>query len=106
MAERVSVTRVIRKARKAHRCDSCRGHIQLGDAYLTHTALSGDDYYHDALDRDTLKPSNTPIRIKECGGCASRYGRAEILNPVLEGQTSIDDALGGDDAVHEAPVRH
>jgi hypothetical protein len=30
---------------------------------------------------------------------------AEI--PLLEGQTSIEDVIeGGDDAVHEAPVRH
>ena len=101
----MTVTRAIRKARKAHRCDGCSGQIQPGAAYLTHTALGGDDYYREALDRHTLKPANTPIRTKECADCAGRYGRGEILNPVLEGQTSIDDALeGGDDAVHEATV--
>jgi len=95
----VSVTRVIRKARKAHRCDGCDrpGKIRPGDAYLSHTYLSGDDLYHDYSDR--------PQRFAECADCAGRYGRGELLNPVLEGQTVIDDALeGGDDAVHEAPV--
>jgi len=77
----MSVTRLVRKARKAHRCDGCRGRIEPGDAYLTHTALSGDDYYEGALDRETLKPARCPIRIKECGGCATRYGRAEMLTP-------------------------
>ena len=67
------------KARKAHRCDGCSGQIRPGDVYLTHTALAGDDYYHGALDRDTLKPANTPIRTKECAECATRYGREELL---------------------------
>ena len=75
----MSVTKAVRKARKAHRCDGCRGQIQQGGAYLTHTALSGDDYYHDALDRHTLKPANTPIRTKECAECASRYDRGALL---------------------------
>ena len=89
----MSVTKAIRKARKAHYCDMCSGKIQPGDAYLTHTALSGDDYYHDALDRHTLKPANCPIRLKECADCASRCGRGELLFPVLEGQSTIEDAL-------------
>lgn len=89
----MSVTKAVRKARKVHRCDGCAGQIQPGDAYLTHTALGGDDYYHDALDRDTLKPANCPIRTKECAGCANRYGRGEILNPVLPGQLTIDDVI-------------
>lgn len=67
------------KARKDHRCDSCRGHIKPGEMYVTHVALAGDDYYHDARDRDTWKPLNQPIRLKECGDCAGRYGRAELL---------------------------
>lgn len=75
----MSVTRVIRKARKKHACDSCWAQIQPGDSYLTHTALAGDDYYQDALDRDTLRPAKCPIRIKECAGCATRYGRADLL---------------------------
>jgi hypothetical protein len=72
---------VRRKARKAHWCDGCEraGKIQSGDVYLTHTALAGDDYYHDALDRDTLKPANRPQRYAECSECATRYGRAELL---------------------------
>lgn len=88
----MSVTRLIRKARKAHRCDRCRGQIQPGDAYLTHTALAGDDYYHDALDRHTLKPANSPIRIKECAECATRYGRGEILTPTETNEAVPDGA--------------
>ena len=75
----MSVTKVIRKARKAHRCDVCRGRIHPGDSYLTHTALAGDDYYHDALDRETLKPANCPIRLNECAECAIRCGRGPLL---------------------------
>ncbi|UUG70039.1 hypothetical protein SEA_ZUCKER_80 [Arthrobacter phage Zucker] len=77
----MSVTKLIRKARKVHPCDVCWAQIQPGDSYLTHTALAGDDYYHDALDRNTLKPAKQPIRIKECAECATRYGRAEMLAP-------------------------
>lgn len=75
----MSVTRVIRKARKKHSCDGCWAQIQPGESYLTHTALRGDDYYHDALDRHTLKPARCPIRLKGCGGCATRYGRGDLL---------------------------
>jgi len=67
------------KARKVHHCDSCRGSIKPRSTYLTHTALAGDDYYHDALDRETLKPANQPIRLKECGDCATRYGRGDLI---------------------------
>jgi len=74
----VSVTRS-HKARKLHVCDGCWGQIQPGESYLTHTALGGDDYYHEALDRYTLKPANCPIRIKECAKCATRYDRGELL---------------------------
>jgi hypothetical protein len=77
----VSVTKAVRKARKDHWCDSCRQAIKAGEPYLTHTALAGDDYYHDALDRDTFKPANCPIRIKECARCATRYDRGNLLNP-------------------------
>lgn len=75
----MSVTKAIRKARKNHRCDSCGSSIKAGEAYLTHTALAGDDYYDDARDRDTFKPANCPIRINECAECATRYGRADLL---------------------------
>lgn len=75
----MSVIKVIRKARKKHRCDSCRSPIETGSTYLTHTALAGDEYYHDTLRADTLKPLNQPIRFKECADCAGRYGRADLL---------------------------
>lgn len=76
----MSVT-VCRKSRKARRCDGCdrAGKIQPGDLYLTHTALRGDDTYHDALDRRTLKPANRPQRYAECAECATRSGRCELL---------------------------
>ncbi|WNM64576.1 hypothetical protein SEA_MIDNIGHTRAIN_89 [Arthrobacter phage MidnightRain] len=80
----MSVTKVVRKARKAHRCTSCRERIEPGDAYLTHTALRGDEYYDDTINRDTLKPARYPIRFKECGKCATRYGRAEMLAPTQD----------------------
>ena len=71
----MSITRVIRKARKAHRCDGCSGRIEPGCTYLTHVALAGDEYYDSARDRETFKPAKTPIRTKECARCAARYGR-------------------------------
>jgi hypothetical protein len=68
----MSVT-VRRKARKAHRCDGCDvpGKIRPGDAYLSHTYLSGDDLYHDY--------SDSPQRFAECAECATRYGRGPLL---------------------------
>jgi hypothetical protein len=76
----MSVTRR-RKAQKAHRCDGCGrpGKIQPGDHYLTHTALRGDDAYHDSFDRLTWKPANRPQRYAECGDCAIRHGRGELM---------------------------
>lgn len=83
----MSVT-VRRKARKAHRCDSCGrpAAIQPGDAYLTHTALAGDEFgYHEY-------GGNRPRRSNECAGCATRYGRAGLLagpaKPITEGSQS------------------
>lgn len=73
----MSVTKVIRKARKTHRCDSCTraGKIQPGDSYLTHTALRGDEFgYHDYVDGRKI-----PMRSTECAECASRYGRGPLL---------------------------
>jgi hypothetical protein len=73
----LSVPKVIRKV---HWCGSCDGRIQPGEAYLTHTSLAGDEFgYHEWLDRDTLKPVNQPHRTKECAGCATRYGRGDLL---------------------------
>lgn len=77
----MSVT-VRRKARKAHRCDSCGtgGKIQPGDVYLTHTSLAGDEFgYHE------YGSGNRPRRSNECGECATRYGRAGLLNRVAKG---------------------
>jgi len=85
----MSVTKVIRKARKAHACDRCQQEILPGNSYLTHTALRGDEYgYHEYLHRDTLKPLNQPNRLKECARCASRYGRADLLT-----QTETTEAV-------------
>ena len=89
----MSVTRVIRKARKAHRCDGCgmAGRIQPGDAYLTHTALRGDEFGYGDQWPDGKKMR--PQRFAECADCAFRAGRGETLNPVLDGQTTIDDVM-------------
>lgn len=79
----MSVTKVIRKARKEHFCYGCRTPIQPGESYLTHTALRGDEFgYHEYLDRDTLKPLNQPNRIKECARCATSCGRGDLLAEV------------------------
>lgn len=75
----MSVTKAVRKARKPHWCDSCNASIKVGDSYLTHTALAGDDYYEDAVDGFTMKPAKRPIRINECTDCATRYGRGPLL---------------------------
>lgn len=75
----MSVTKVIRKARKTHQCDACHGRIQAGESYLTHTALAGDDYYDNALQRYTYKPLNRPIRFTECAPCAKRCGRGNLF---------------------------
>lgn len=85
----MSVT-VRRKARKVHRCEGCgrAGKIQPGDVYLTHTALAGDDAYHDSLDRLTLKPANRPQRYAECADCSIRHGRAELLEPPATNHTT------------------
>jgi len=70
----MSVTRAIRKARKAHRCDGCGGRINPGESYLTHTALAGDEFgYHEYGD------GTQPGRTKECAGCATRYDRGHLL---------------------------
>ena len=83
----MSVTKVVRKARKAHRCDGCDrpGKIQPGDAYLASTLFPSDDAH------SWVK--QVPMRFAECAECAHRYGRGEILNPVLPGQSTIEDAL-------------
>lgn len=81
----MSVTRVIRKARKVHKCHVCDkpGKIQPGDSYLTHTALAGDEFGYDSYFTVTaygLRPANPrPQRSNECTDCATRYGRAELL---------------------------
>ncbi|QAY16181.1 hypothetical protein SEA_SONALI_69 [Arthrobacter phage Sonali] len=71
----MSVTRR-RKARKVHRCDGCDkpGKIQPGDVHLTHTALRGDEFGY-----DDYGSGKTPVRFRECADCATRYGRAELL---------------------------
>ena len=73
-----------RKARKTHRCDGCArpGKIQPGDVYLTHTALRGDDAYHDSFDWRKVRPANRPLRYTECAECAIRYGRGPLLEPL------------------------
>lgn len=77
----MSVTKGIRKARKAHYCDRCQREILPGDSYLTHTALRGDEFgYHEYIHRDTLKPLNQPNRLNECSNCAISTGRGDLLD--------------------------
>ena len=60
-----------RKARKAHVCASCdRYAIRRGDLYLEHRLAPND---HDV--------GNTCWWLsRECGGCAERYGRSDLLD--------------------------
>ena len=98
----MTVTKVVRKARKARRCDGCdrAGKIQPGDAYLTHTALRGDEFGYGDFGHNGRK--TRPQRSAECAECAYRYGRGPLLDPVLEGQTSIEDVIeGGGHGMHE-----
>lgn len=80
-------TQVRRTARKARRCDGCglAGKIQPGDAYLAGTWFPSDDGFHYV--------KRVPVRLAECADCALRYGRGEILFPVLPGQTAIEDVI-------------
>lgn len=90
-----------RKARKARRCDGCgrAGKIQPGDTYLAGTLFPSDGAFHYV--------KRVHVRLAECAECAYRYGRGDLIDPVLPGQVAIEDVLeGGDDAVHEAPVQH
>ena len=56
----------VRKARRARACDSCRGHIGVGDHYVEHVASPYDD---------TTMNGDRWARMAECGACARRYGR-------------------------------
>lgn len=69
----MSVTKLIRKARKAHRCDGCDrpGKIQPGDTYLASTVFPTDDSHHWVR--------RVPMRFAECADCATRYGRGPLL---------------------------
>lgn len=72
-----------RIARKPHRCEGCTsiqpGPIQPGDVYLEHTEFPGGDAgYADA--------AGHPVRAAECAGCAARYGREYLLEPIPEHQ--------------------
>ncbi|MDV2477138.1 hypothetical protein F8M49_20675 [Rhodococcus zopfii] len=69
-----------RVARKRHICFGCttaHGPIQPGEAYLEHTAFPG-------CDNDYADVAGHPFRAGECADCATRYGRAHLLNPTTE----------------------
>jgi hypothetical protein len=59
-----------RVAKKYHRCASCdRTAIKPGQAYLSGVVFPGHD----------LIPTAVPLRLAECADCATRYGRAHLL---------------------------
>jgi hypothetical protein len=59
-----------RVARKPHRCNSCDSPaIKPGQPYLSGTVFPGHD----------LIPTAVPLRLAECAACATRYGRAHLL---------------------------
>jgi hypothetical protein len=62
----IRVTR--RRARRPHRC-ACGTTIEPGAVYLEHVASP----HHQDLENSRW------WRLAECAGCATRYGRAELL---------------------------
>lgn len=63
-----------RVARKNHYCDGCdRRNISTGAPYLLGTVFPGDD-------SGLADQAGRPVNLRECGECATRYGRAEALN--------------------------
>jgi hypothetical protein len=58
-----------RTARTDKHCDSCRGAIERGERYLEHIASP----HHAELENERW------WRMSECGECARRYGRGELL---------------------------
>lgn len=64
-----------RVARVRHICPGCpdyAGAIEPGEVYLEHKAFPGDD-------AGFATAAGHPVRMAECGHCASRYGRGELL---------------------------
>lgn len=59
-----------RVARKQHRCGPGCPRIQPGDVYLEHVVFPGDDFFEEIT---------RPWRAPECSACATRYGRAHLL---------------------------
>jgi hypothetical protein len=61
---------VRRVAKKYHRCNSCdHTAIKPGQPYLSGVVFPGHD----------LIPTDVPLRLSECASCATRYGRAHLL---------------------------
>lgn len=60
----------VQKARALHRCQSyaCSGIISPGEWYGIATLYPSDEDFN-WLDRETLKPSNTAVRMKVCVRC-------------------------------------
>jgi hypothetical protein len=72
----VSVSRTVRRVARKRR-PACGGYcpaIQPGDVYLEHTEFPGDDM-------GWASAAGHPVRHAECAACATRYGRAHLLNP-------------------------
>lgn len=62
-----------RLARKLRCCNTCGSvTIRPGDRYLTGTVFPG----HDTGIADSC---GHPVQLAECRSCATRYGRAELL---------------------------
>ncbi|WP_026931200.1 hypothetical protein [Glycomyces tenuis] len=64
-----------RIARKRHYCNGCgTTAIAPGQPYLSGTVFPGHD----------LIQTTIPLRLAECGDCATRYGRAHLLGDASE----------------------
>ena len=60
-----------RTARKPRRCSN--GHaIHPGDRYIEHKEFPGGDAGH-------ADSAGHPVRMSECGDCAKRYGRGDLI---------------------------
>lgn len=63
----------VRVAHKKHYCDTCDcpGRIKPGEHYREVVISPGDE----------IRPSPRWQRMTECGGCATRYGRGDLVDP-------------------------
>ena len=65
--------RTVRRVARRGRAASCGHAVPAGAVYLVHTAFPGGD------DAGYASTAGHPVQLDECGDCATRYGRADLL---------------------------